>query len=226
MYQAIRSNDLRTISDLHGSGDYPDLSKPDDVGNYPAHLAVLFDRPEVLKFLHDKGVDLGTKCDTAGFGTPAFYCTHHGKEDMLTVLWELGYDLTDNCDKYGMPPSYYAEKKGDELTVKHLAMLTSRGTLQDVKATVIQKVERGRVARVEHREAVQLKARKNMAQVVVGCVWRGGVVRMRDNKRRKEGGERQGGEPPAAGKEGEEEGEEPAPGAAAAPEPPEESKAE
>jgi hypothetical protein len=48
MYQAISEGDLETIRDLVGSGA-TDITKPDEVGNHPAYLAVLFDKPEVLR---------------------------------------------------------------------------------------------------------------------------------------------------------------------------------
>jgi hypothetical protein len=186
MYQAIRENDISTITDLYGSGDYPDLAKPDDVGNYPAFLAIFFDRPQVLRLLHDKGVDLARKCDDTSYGTPAFYAMHYGKTELLSDLWKMGYDLTDPCDKYGMPPSYYADKKGDKIMTDHLKELTSRGTLQDVMATIIQRCTRGLAGRNEYRAMVKERDRAIMAQTEIGKVWRGGVVRMRDNKRRRE----------------------------------------
>ena len=182
MYQAIRENDLRTISDLHASGDYPDLSLPDDVGNYPAHLAVLFDRREVLKLLHKKGVDLSKKCDSKGYGTPAFYAMHYGKTDMLSDLWAMGYDLSSPCDKYNLPPLYYATKKGDEFTARHLEDVMSRGTLQDVMALVIQRCCRGHFGRNVGRERKKERERYAFAQTLISGPWRGGVVRMRFNR--------------------------------------------
>ncbi len=190
MYQAVSEGDIETLKDLHSSGDYPDLSQPDGVGNTPAHLAVLFDRPEVLKFLHAKGVDLGRKCDATNFGTPAFYCMHYGKTQMLSDLWSMGYDLSEPCDKWGMPPLYYAEKKGDKLIVEHLKELISRGTLQDVMATIIQRVTRGLFSRNIYREMVKERDRLSLAQTMIAAPWRGGVVRMRDHKRRKDEAER------------------------------------
>eukprot|EP00520_Triparma_pacifica_P010595 CAMPEP_0118635608 /NCGR_PEP_ID=MMETSP0785-20121206/2165_1 /TAXON_ID=91992 /ORGANISM="Bolidomonas pacifica, Strain CCMP 1866" /LENGTH=227 /DNA_ID=CAMNT_0006526649 /DNA_START=93 /DNA_END=773 /DNA_ORIENTATION=+ len=182
MYQAIRENDLQTINDLHASGDYPDLSKPDDVGNFPAHLAVLFDRREVLKFLHDKGVDLSKKCDTTNYGTPAFYAMHYGKTDMLSDLWKMGYDLSAPCDRYGLAPLYYAEKGGDTFTASHLKDVMSRGTLQDVMALLIQRVTRGHFGRNIRRAKVKERERYGFAQTLIAAPWRGGVVRMRFNK--------------------------------------------
>ena len=182
MYQAIREGDLSTIRDLISSGDYPDLNIPDEVGNVPAHLAVLFDRPAVLRLLHSLGVDLSRKCDPVNYGTPAFYAMHYGKVGLLTDLWEMGVDLSAPCDKFGLPPLYYAEKKGDEHTAKHLKSLLGRGTLHDVKATRIQKCARGMFARKRVKDLRQLRERKNYSQVSIGKVWRGGVTRMRMRK--------------------------------------------
>ena len=153
------------------------------MGNTPAHLAVLFDRPEVLKWLHSKGVDLGKKCDDKNFGTPAFYAMHYGKTGMLTDLWAMGYDLSAPCDKYDLPPLYYAEKKGDTLTANHIKFTMSQGTLQDVKATIIQRCTRGLFARNIYREKLVYRERESFAQTIIAAPWRGGAVRMRNNKR-------------------------------------------
>ena len=172
--------------------------RPDDVGNYPAYLAIFFDRPAVLRFLHDKGVDLSRKCDDSNYGTPAFYCMHLGKTNMLSDMWKMGYDLTDPCDKYGMPPSYYAEKKKDAIMIEHLKEVTSRGTLQDVMATIVQRCTRGLFARNIYSGLCEDRTRRIVAQTMIGAVWRGGVVRMRDNKRRREEEERKKNEPAPA----------------------------
>jgi len=73
MYQAIVEGDLETVNDLHLSGSYSDLTMGDDVGNTPAFLACMFDRPEVLRYLHKKGVDLSRPCDANKFGNSAFF---------------------------------------------------------------------------------------------------------------------------------------------------------
>ncbi|GMH62853.1 hypothetical protein TL16_g03568, partial [Triparma laevis f. inornata] len=174
---------LDTINDIYLAGDYPDLSAPDDVGNTPAHLAVLFDRPEVLKWLHSKGVDLSKKCDSSNFGTPTFYAMHYGKTGMLTDLWAMGYDLSADCDKFELPPLYYAEKKGDTLTADHIKACMAAGTLQDVKATIIQRCTRGLFARNIYREKKAHRERQVLAQTIISAPWRGGVVRMRNNRR-------------------------------------------
>ena len=198
---------MDTINDIYLAGDYPDLHAPDDVGNFPAHLAVLFDRPEVLKWLHSKGCDLSKKCDDKNFGTPAFYAMHYGKTGMLTDLWAMGYDLDAPCDKYELPPLYYAEKKGDALTAEHIKFCMSRGTLQDVMATIIQRCTRGLFARNIFREKVAYRERQSLAQTVIAAPWRGGVVRMQNNRRELEE-ERQQEEESSLGKEqGKEKGE-------------------
>ena len=170
--KAIRENDIDTIRDLYLSGDYPDLSKPDDVGNYPAHLAVLFDRPAVLKFLHERGVDLSAKCDSCGYGTPSFYAMHYGKTDILSDLWRMGYDLSSPCDRYGLPPLYYAAKRGDKLTADHISSVMSRGTLQDVMATKLQRCSRGHRDRKRYRQMIGDRDRQNEAQAVIAAPWR------------------------------------------------------
>jgi hypothetical protein len=85
-----------------------------------------------------------------------------------------------------MPPSYYADKKGDTLTLAHINDLMSRGTLQDVKATIIQRCTRGLFARIIYRGLLADQVRRIAAQTAIGAPWRGGVVRMRNNKKDQE----------------------------------------
>ena len=183
MYQAIVEGDLDTVNDLYLSGSYSDLTMGDDVGNTPAFLACLFDRPEVLRFLHKNGVDLNRPCDAAKFGNSSFFAMHYGKTQILTDLWEMGYDIGAPCDKFGFPPIYYAELKKDEIMVAHLKMLQSRGTMQDVKATIIERCTRGLFARNFFRAKKKEKERCITAQIMIAAPWRGGCVRMANNRR-------------------------------------------
>ena len=43
---------MEMIGFLKRTGDYADLSEPGSCGTSPAYLAILYDRPEVLKILH------------------------------------------------------------------------------------------------------------------------------------------------------------------------------
>ena len=57
------------------------------------------------------------------------------------------------------------------------------GTLQDVKATIIQRCTRGLFARNIYREKKAHRERQVLAQTIISAPWRGGVVRMRNNRR-------------------------------------------
>jgi len=182
MYQAIVEGDLDILNDLHSSGDCSDLTKGDDLGNTPTYLACAFDQPEVLRYLHKKKVDLSRPCDANRFGNAAFFAMHYGKTAILTDLWEMGYDVSAPCEKFGFPPIYYAKLKKDTIMVDHLEMLQNRGTLQDVKATIIARCTRGMFARTIYRAEIELRTRKAFSQVTIAAPWRGGVFRMRNTR--------------------------------------------
>ena len=67
--------------------------------------------------------------------------------------------------------------------VAHLEMLQSRGTLQDVKASIIARCTRGLFGRNIFRAKKKEKERYTTAQVMIAAPWRGGVVRMAKNRR-------------------------------------------
>ena len=51
-----------------------ELSAPvDDLGLTLPFLAIYFDMPDILRYLHKRGVDLQKYCDPMEFGTPMFY---------------------------------------------------------------------------------------------------------------------------------------------------------
>ena len=85
---------------LHKSGEC-DLSKPTELGTTCAYLAVLNDRPEVLRLLAECGIDLTKPCDAMNYGAPAFWAAKYGREHCLLELFNLGVDIHDSCERFG-----------------------------------------------------------------------------------------------------------------------------
>jgi len=146
IYRAILGGDSTTLRELV-TCDTTKLTQPDKMGNTPAHLSCMFAKPECLRILHECSVSLSEPCDVMGFGSPIFYATYYGRVSLLEMIWELGYNLEDPCDKYGNPPIYYAELKQNQFMIKSLKGIIRRGTIQDFKATVISSAFRGHMVR-------------------------------------------------------------------------------
>jgi len=64
---------------LHKTGEC-DLGKCSELGTSCAYAAVLGDRPEVLRLMHELGYDLKQPCDPMAYGAPAFWAANYGRQ--------------------------------------------------------------------------------------------------------------------------------------------------
>lgn len=151
--QLIEAGDVELLEALVKAGHMPQgLSEADELGLTPAYLAVTFDRPEVLRFLDDIGVDLAKPCDAVGYATPAFYCAYHGNVRCLETLARLGVDLKAPCTKYGELPFKFAGRHPPVVADQ----LVDAVTLRDRSAVVISSHVRGRPDRCFYMAAKRL----------------------------------------------------------------------
>ena len=91
-----------------------DLEQVDDCGLSLQFLAVYYDRPDMIRYLHKRGIDLSRPCDPMEFGTPMFYAVSMGKIHIVETLDSLGISVGSACDGYlKLSPSYYASRIGD-----------------------------------------------------------------------------------------------------------------
>lgn len=146
-----------------------DLERVDDCGLSLPYLAVHYDRPDMIRYLHKRGVDLSKTCDPMDFGTPMFYAVNMGRIHIVETLDSLGVSVNNVCDSYlKLTPSYYASRIGDpsvgvrieNLMTKELnACLLFRKNFEKQKARkrflkmrraaiIIQKCARGLSARI------------------------------------------------------------------------------
>ena len=116
MPQLIEAGDVDLLRALRRCGHLPGgLQGADDLGLTPAYLAVHFDRPAVLDFLREDGVDLTVACDGVGadgHGTPAFYAAFHGKVRVLRALARLGVAMEAPCTRFGEAPAEFFDRHG------------------------------------------------------------------------------------------------------------------
>ena len=91
-----------------------DLERVDDCGLSLPYLAVHYDRPDMVRYLHKRGLDLSKPCDPMEFGTPMFYAVSTGKMHIVETLDSLGISVKAVCDTYmKKTPSFYASLTGD-----------------------------------------------------------------------------------------------------------------
>jgi hypothetical protein len=92
-----------------------ELERVDDCGLSLPYLAVHYDRPDMVRYLHKRGLDLSKPCDPMEFGTPMFYAVSMGKVHIVEALDSLGISVTNVCDTYmKLTPAYYASLSGDQ----------------------------------------------------------------------------------------------------------------
>lgn len=104
-----------------------DLELPDeDSGLSAAYLAIYYDRPNIIRYLHHRGVDLSKFCDPMMFGTPYFYAIGFHRFEIVVVLEQLGYSLEMQCDCFGQKPLERATKLGSEAIRSEIIILIAR----------------------------------------------------------------------------------------------------
>lgn len=111
-FQQIKEN--RTDLLDHLSKDQ--LEQTDDLGLSLPFLAVYFDRPESIIYLHKRGLDLNKPCDPVGFGTPMFYAINLRKPNIVKALDRVGYSISSPCETvFNYNAIKYAERNDDHV---------------------------------------------------------------------------------------------------------------
>ena len=104
-----------------------ELERTDDLGLSLPFLAIYYDQPDALKYLHKRGLDLSKPCDPMGYGTPMFYATYFGRPRLVQALYSLGYSANDPCETaFSLKPMYYATRKDDPYTKETLQTIISK----------------------------------------------------------------------------------------------------
>ena len=117
MAQQIADNrtdllDILTLDELNLPSDDLGLSLP--------FLAVYYDRPVMLEYLHKRGVKLSAPCDPMGFGTPIYYAICLNKTNLISILDLLGCDVKNPCDGLAQLPIVHARRLDNHLAIKEI----------------------------------------------------------------------------------------------------------
>ena len=158
LYTAIMDEDMESLQGLIDSEGIEMFHCVDSLGNNAAHMACQLNKPNILRLLHTNGFDLSKPCDLTSYASPIFYAMQHRNVSLLNLFWELGYDIGKACDKYGNTALYYAKIKKDEEMIHTLTELCERGSVQNVRARMIQALVRGFLIRASNKRiSSQLK---------------------------------------------------------------------
>lgn len=110
------------------------LSEPtDDLGLTLPFLAVYYDRPDMLEYLHKRGVNLKNFCDPMEYGNPLYYAIHMRKIRMIILLDLLGCSVKEPCDALEVLPETHAERLDDQ-SVKDAIVYASA---KEVRASIL-----------------------------------------------------------------------------------------
>lgn len=90
----------------------------DDIDISPIYSAVYYDRPNILQYFHNRGIDLSVPCDPANYGNAMFYAISMNRYEVVDMLDRLGYYVTLPCDSFNQLPIYHAKRVDDELMVR------------------------------------------------------------------------------------------------------------
>ena len=122
-----------------------ELQRSDDLGLTLPYLAVFYDRPEILEYLHKRGLDLSIPCDPCDYGTCMYYAITLQKQSCIVML-----DLLDNVNMRDTF-DYLKEKEFRAVTLflKHYWRRQLRRNFLETKksALLAQRIIRGFLAR-------------------------------------------------------------------------------
>lgn len=162
--------DVEMLRWLHKSGEV-DLSVKTEMGTTCAYLAVLNDRPDILRLLFELGIDLTKPCDAMDYGSPALWAAKYGREHVLVELFNLGIDLNKTpCEKYGKSAFFMANVFGNHPAMERVEQLQAR---RNEAATTIAALARGHRTRQKARDHVkQFGASQSIQRLMRGEVAR------------------------------------------------------
>ena len=103
-----------------------DLNRVDDLGLSLPYICIYHDRPQMLEYLHRRGVDLGVPCDPCDYGTPMYYAIMLKQHQCVIMLDLLGYSIHNQCTKYEELPITCAERLDDDMIMKTIAWVKEK----------------------------------------------------------------------------------------------------
>lgn len=102
------------------------LKELDDLGLSLSFLCVYYDRPDMLGYLHNRGINLNESCDPIKFGNPMFYALSMNRHQIIVKLHDLGYSITNPCDTFNTLPLIHAYRIDDKILIELINNLAGR----------------------------------------------------------------------------------------------------
>jgi len=151
------------------------LQEPDDIGLTLPFLCVYYDRPEIMKYLKGRGLDMSEKCDPMKWGSPLFYAIHMRRYRMIEMLDEMGVGMEMPCDDIGQLPLMHCKILDD----KHGADLITGIINRTRKAALL--IQKNFLRTKQRRIYLAMKA----GMALINRALRGMMGRKRGRARRK-----------------------------------------
>jgi len=102
------------------------LKELDDLGLSLSFLCIYYDRPDMLEYLHKRGINLNESCDPIKFGNPMFYALSMNRHQLVVKLHDLGYSITNPCDTFNTLPLAHAYRIDDKILIDLIINLAGR----------------------------------------------------------------------------------------------------
>jgi hypothetical protein len=153
-----------------------ELERIDDLGLSLPFLAIYYDQPDILHYLHRRGIDLSKPCDCMGYGTPMFYAVALSRHRLVSILYALGYSIGDPCETYScQTPIDYAMRRDDPSLITLVKSMNARdaGALEFFGKNVLRTI----LARRYYRKR---RAVLHVQRMGRGFIARRFVVRLRE----------------------------------------------
>lgn len=147
------------------------LESIDDFGLTLAYQAVYYDRPDMIRYLAKRGIDMNKPCDGMNFGTPMFYAVNLGRVAVMEALHISGCSVLNSCDNYiKLTPEYHAIRTDNPLVMDKITYIKNA----DLRAAKLWK-------RNYLRYMCQKKYRRQRAAIIlIQKIMRGSLVRIRN----------------------------------------------
>ena len=152
-----------------------ELLETDDLGLSLPFIAVYHDRPEMLRYLYTRGLDIAIPCDTMNFGNPMFYAVIWHKYRVVDMLDLLGCSVTNSCDIFKQTPRSHAERLDDSIMIELINKLEKRP--ERVKTLFMKNFMKAKYRRL-YKNAVK-------AIILIQRIIRGKLARMKAVSKRK-----------------------------------------
>jgi hypothetical protein len=102
------------------------LEDKDDLGLNLVFVAIYHDRPDMLRYLYSRGVNIMAPCDPIEFGSPMFYAVIFQKYRIVDTLEMLGCPVKAPCDILNQTPHDHARRLDDPIMLELLDKIKDR----------------------------------------------------------------------------------------------------